>query len=328
MLEWRWCSGWGVLECTVGKGCNKIVQHYSIYCDAGWIYTGWLYVAEQPCCVCSLLCSSAVQQHPPAAFAEHRAPPPDSWSRKTDAVSLTLSLGSLSPLAFQPSWLCKCKRRAKDDGHAWADGNCSSFYSALQRFNKTALFAHKVYDFWTADHIETYFIPSVLRYWRYCYIPRDQLTAAALTSFMLLLCKGSSWISLSHLWLSNLVLEHHNVTACFCDIWHSLIKWRVCVCPSFLLSLVWCTRRRSGRRSGTSCWSWPPVSPEYTTAPTAPTGKLWPSHNADTVNPLPTWSRSCFCSRSNHWAHSLSPKISLHFFSPLSLGFIITGSIG
>lgn len=27
----------------------------------------------------------------------------------------------------------------------------------------------------------------------------------------------------------------------------------VCVCPSFLLSLGWCTRRRSGRKSGMNC---------------------------------------------------------------------------
>lgn len=55
---------------------------------------------------------------------------------------------------------------------------------------------------------------------------------------MLLLCKGSSWISFSHLWLRNLALEHHNVSACFCDIWHSLIKWRVCVCV-LPFSSVW-----------------------------------------------------------------------------------------
>lgn len=55
----------------------------------------------------------------------------------------------------------------------------------------------------------------------------------------------------------------------------------VCVCPSFLLSLGWCTRRRSGRKSGMNCWSSPPANREYTTAPTAPTGKAWPGQCSD-----------------------------------------------
>lgn len=38
------------------------------------------------------LSSSAVQRHPPAAFAEHRAAPPGSWSRETHAVSLCRSV--------------------------------------------------------------------------------------------------------------------------------------------------------------------------------------------------------------------------------------------
>lgn len=35
----------------------------------------------------------------------------------------------------------------------------------------------------------------------------------------------------------NLVVRRHNVSACFCDIWHSLSKWQMRVCPSF--SSVW-----------------------------------------------------------------------------------------
>lgn len=48
---------------------------------------------------------------------------------------------------------------------------------------------------------------------------------------------------------------------CLCDISVSL------------LSPVWSTRRKSGRKSGTSCWSWPPASPGSITAPTEPTGE-------------------------------------------------------
>lgn len=41
-----------------------------------------------------------------------------------------------------------------------------------------------------------------------------------------------------------------------------------------LLSLVWCTRKRNGRKSGMNCWSSPPASQGYITAPTAPSGMV------------------------------------------------------
>lgn len=54
-----------------------------------------------------------------------------------------------------------------------------------------------------------------------------------------------------------------------------------------LPSLVWCTQKRNGRKSGTSCWSWPPASPGSITAPTAPSGTAHtPSHTPSVHAPV------------------------------------------
>lgn len=64
----------------------------------------------------------------------------------------------------------------------------------------------------------------------------SQSSGCCATMFMLLLCLKF----FSRLSPCNLVLEQHNVSACFCDIRHSLSKWRACACVrAFPFSSVW-----------------------------------------------------------------------------------------
>lgn len=72
------------------------------------------------------------------------------------------------------------------------------------------------------------------------------------------------------------------------------VRSRECMWSLSLLSPAWCTQRRNGRKSGTNCWSSPPVSQEYTTAPTAPSGMVNSSHNAEPVKALHAHSRVSF----------------------------------
>lgn len=72
--------------------------------------------------------------------------------------------------------------------------------------------------------------------------------------------------------------------------------FRSCECVSSLslLSPVWCTQKRNGRKSGMNCWSSPPVSRGSITAPTAPLGTVNSSHNTEPVEPLHSQSHISF----------------------------------
>lgn len=102
--------------------------------------------------------------------------------------------------------------------------------------------------------------------------------------FLMVNCKqmGDSLIQCCISWLFILKnafhwKEAHSDFELTVTLWQTIIKISL---PCFLCSQGWFTQKKNGKKSGTSCWSWPPVSLALISAKTGTPveGKLTNAH--------------------------------------------------